>query len=51
MKVLSNVLYITLQMFWLTPHIFIITLNLATLKPVYDVALFCYFISVFWEYQ
>ena len=35
---------------WL-PYIFIITISLPTLKSVYDVALFCDYIFVFWRHQ
>ena len=35
---------------WL-PYILITTFSFATLKPLYDVTLFCYCIFVFWEHQ
>ena len=46
-----NVLCIAPQMFLLTPLYIYHTFSLATLKPVYGVTLFCYFIIVFCEHQ
>ena len=49
--VLLSVLYVSVQKFWLIPQCIIITLSPATLEPVYNVNLFCYSLSIFWEHQ